>query len=66
MRPVTPIGVATGAEPVTPHRYVVAMTAHEILISLFWLVALAYGLYLGWFARNALRDARHKHHNGPE
>ncbi|MGI9608809.1 MAG: hypothetical protein ACR2NL_00800 [Acidimicrobiia bacterium] len=37
------------------------MTAHEVLISLFWLVVLAYGLYLGWFARNALRDARHKH-----
>ncbi|MGI9529876.1 MAG: hypothetical protein ACR2NG_09200 [Acidimicrobiia bacterium] len=41
------------------------MTAHEVLISLFWLVVLAYGLYLGWFARNALRDAKHKHRPTP-
>ena len=42
------------------------MTSHELFISLFWLVVLAYSIYLGWFARNALRDARHKDRTGPE
>lgn len=34
------------------------MTAHEVFVSLFWLIVVAYGLYLGWFAHSALRSAR--------
>ena len=45
------------------------MTTNEVLTSLFWLVLLGYGAYLGWFVyrsihrsrTDAVADARARH-----
>lgn len=34
------------------------MTTHEVVTSLFWIVAGSYLAYLGWFAVTALRSHR--------